>query len=337
MKRVTLADIAAEVGVSAKTVSNVVNGTGWVGDDTRQRILASVKAHGYRPNLAARNLRGGASGMLALAIPDLREPYFAEFASRLVTCAEDRGVTVLVSQTGGLRAQEILSMEGEGLPALAGMILSPLELTAEDVRARRARHPLVLLGEHGAAIAGAGSVHVGIDNVAAATAATEHLINRGRTRIAVVGVQSEGSVATARLRVEGYRKALQRAGIPYDESLLFQVSDFNRAEGAQAVDRLIGSGVQFDALFCFNDTLALGAMYALGAHGVAIPAEVEVVGFDDIEEGKFITPAFSTIDPGMDAAARLILDIIAAPDLERGPVHRDVPFTLIDRVSESVP
>ncbi|MFZ2750168.1 MAG: LacI family DNA-binding transcriptional regulator, partial [Propioniciclava sp.] len=101
MARVTLADVAARVGVSAKSVSNVVNGTGWVSDEVRARILDAIADLGYRPNLAARTLRGGHSGLIALVLPDLREPYFAEFASRFVTRAQRRALTVLIAQTGG--------------------------------------------------------------------------------------------------------------------------------------------------------------------------------------------------------------------------------------------
>ena len=98
MARVTLADVAARVGVSAKSVSNVVdNGTGWVGDEMRRRILDTIDELGYRPNLAARQLRNGRSGLIALVLPDLREPYFAEFASQFIATAQQRSLTVLVA------------------------------------------------------------------------------------------------------------------------------------------------------------------------------------------------------------------------------------------------
>lgn len=331
MKRVTLADIAAQVGVSAKTVSNVVNGTGWVGDDTRERIVIAVRELGYRPNLAARQLRNGASGILALAIPDLREPYFAEFASRFVSIAQQRSITVLISQTGGKRAAELACIEGEGLPALDGLVLSPLELTAEDLALRRSTQQVVMIGEHGASIAGTRAIHIGVDNVAAAAAATAHLISHGRRRIAAVGVQFEGSTATSRLRFEGYQRALAAAGIKPDQALLCPVTGFNRAEGALAVEALISSGVPVDGLVCFNDTLALGALYTLGVHGIAVPRDVEVIGFDDIEEGRFFAPAFATIDPGVDETACAILDVLSRRDKDTAPVHNEVPFTLVER------
>ena len=118
MARVRLADVAAKVGVSTKTISNVVNGTGWVSDAVRAQVLAAIDELGYRPNLAARQLRGGSSGLIGLCVPNLGAPYFAEFASEFVTAAERRGLTVLVTQSKGSRAVELAMLESENLPAL---------------------------------------------------------------------------------------------------------------------------------------------------------------------------------------------------------------------------
>ena len=330
MPRVTLADVAARVGVSATTVSNVVNGTGWVGDEVKARILATIDELGYRPNLAARQLRNGRSGLIALVVPDLREPYFAEFSSRFVTRAQRRGLTVLIAQTNGDRAAERDMMTGVGLPALDGIVLSPLELTAEDLAERRSAPPLILIGEQAETLAGPGVQHVGIDNVAAAAAATEQLIAQGRRRIAAVGVQESGPSATSRLRFEGYQRALVAAGLPVDPALFATVEHFNRAEGSRAVQRLIERDVPFDALFCFSDSLALGALYTLGTHGIQVPDRVAVMGFDGIEEGRFHIPAFSTVDPGVEGAADTILDILGSGQTAPATHHR-VPFEIIAR------
>ncbi|WP_215173438.1 LacI family DNA-binding transcriptional regulator [Microbacterium sp. ISL-103] len=329
MTRVTLADVAALVGVSAKSVSNVVNGTGWVGDDVRKRILAAIDELGYRPNLAARQLRNGRSGLIALVLPDLREPYFAEFASQFVSAAQKRALTVLISQTGGDREAELAMMSGEGLPALDGIVMSPLALTSADLADRPAASSLVLIGEQAEALVGPTAHHVGIDNVAAAAAATSYLLANGRRRIAAVGVQHSGPTATSRLRFEGYLRALRDAGIDPDPSLHATVEHFNRAGGSTAVEHLIDRGVEFDALFCFSDSLALGALYTLGSHGIDVPGTVQVMGFDAIEEGGFHIPAFSTVGHGDAEAAAEILDILASAPT--AGAHHKVPFSLIPR------
>ncbi|KNY04819.1 LacI family DNA-binding transcriptional regulator [Microbacterium sp. GCS4] len=330
MPRVTLADVAARVGVSAKSVSNVVNGTGWVGDEVRQRILTAIDELGYRPNLAARQLRNGRSGLIALVLPDLREPYFAEFAAQFVTTAQARALTVLIAQTGADRTAELAMMAGEGFPALDGIVMSPLALRPGDLDERPASPPLVLIGEQAESLLTPTVHHVGIDNVSAAAAATAHLIAQGRRRIAAVGVQESGPTATSRLRFDGYRQALADAGIADDPALYATVEQFNRAEGSMAVERLIASGTDFDALFCFSDSLALGALYTLGTHGIPVPDRVQVMGFDDIEEGRFHIPAFSTVDHGVEQAASAILDILQDPRAVPGS-HHEVPHRLIAR------
>ncbi len=328
--RVTLADIAARVQVSSKTVSNVVNNTGWVGDEVRARVLAAIDELGYRPNLAARHLRSGSSGAIALAIPTLTEPYFAELASVFVDLAQERGLTVLVAQTRGNRDTEVEILEGFHLPALDGLVLSSLGLTAADLQTRRQTIPLVLIGEHGEGIAGPEDFHVGIDNVAAAAAATEELLKRGCRQIATVGVKEEGAMATSRHRFEGYSMALREAGLPVDPSLSGHVHEFNRAEGSMAVARLLDAGATFDGLLCFNDSLALGALYTLGVRGISVPGEVKVMGFDDIAEGHFSIPPYSTVDLGRSAVAEKSLDLILAPD-RYDPGHHEVPFSLVRR------
>ena len=330
MTRVRLADIAAEVGVSTKTVSNVVNGTGWVGDTLRAQILEVIEEFGYRPNLAARQLRNGKSGLLALVVPELREPYFAEFASLFVTAAQARSLTVLIAQTGGERSAELAMIEGKGLPALDGLVISPLALNPEDITTRRSTIPLVLVGEQALFLEAPGVHHVGIDNQAAAAAATTHLIQQGRRRIAAVGVQHAGHTATARLRFEGYKQALHEHGIPFDPSLLAEVDVFNRAQGSTAAARLIDEGVHFDGMFCFSDSLAFGALYTLGVRGYKMPQDVELIGFDDIEEGRFSIPSFSTINPGPTEASHMILDILD-PSIASEDGHHEVPFSLVVR------
>jgi DNA-binding LacI/PurR family transcriptional regulator len=328
-QRVRLADVAEKVGVSTKTVSNVVNGTGWVSDPVKARIREAIEELGYRPNLAARQLRGGSSGLIALCVPNLGEPYFAEFASQFVDAAQGRRSTVLVTQSKGDRDVELAMLEGENLPALDGVVLSPLTLTAEDIASRRSTVPLVLIGEHGETLATAEVTHVGPDNTAAARAATQLLLADGRHRIAAVGLQTQAA-DTAQVRFRGYEQALAEAGIVVDPALLVEVDRFNRAEGSRAIEVLLDRGAPFDAVFCFNDSLAFGALHTLAVHGISVPAEVAVVGYDNIEEGRYTLPPLTSIDPGVADASSLILDTLLDPAHARGG-HVTVPFSVVDR------
>ncbi|MCI7457338.1 MAG: LacI family DNA-binding transcriptional regulator [Actinomyces urogenitalis] len=331
-RRTTLTDVGRAVGVSAKTVSNVVNGSGWVSDEVRAKVLQAIEDLGYRPNLAARQLRTGSSGLVSLALPDLKEPYFAEMAAAIVDEAERRGRRALISQTRGDRNREIDAIEGLGLPDLDGIIISPLDLQAPDIRERRSTTPLVTVGEFGGELYGAGASHVGIDNVAAARAATQHLIDQGCRSIAVVGYQEDQTRQTSVQRYAGYRQALSAAGIHFDERLVGTVEVFTRADGAHAVDQILTRGGRFDSLFCFSDSLAFGAVYALSTHGLSVPTDVRLIGFDNTEEGRFSVPPFDTVDPSITTLATQCLQVIEA----RTTAQMIIPATIVSRVPQPV-
>jgi DNA-binding LacI/PurR family transcriptional regulator len=302
-----LKDVAARAGVSIKTVSNVVNGYVHVAPETRARVQAAIDALGYVPNLAARQLRSGRSGVIALAVPELQSPYFAEIAGLIVKAAERRSWTVLIDQTDGQAERERNLVAGLRRHAIDGLIFSPLALAGEDL-AQRTDTPMVLLGErvwHGPAD------HVAIDNMAGAADATGHLAALGRRRIAAIGVQEAPSAVTAHQRLAGYRAALDRAGLPRDPALEAAVDSFHRADGAAAMARLLDSGAPPDAVFCFNDLLALGAIRTLLSRGVAVPGDVAVIGFDDIEDGRFSTPTLSTVAPDAPRIAQLAVELLA--------------------------
>ena len=301
-----LKDVAARAGVSIKTVSNVVNGYVHVAPATRARVQAAIDALGYVPNMAARQLRSGRSGVIALAVPELQSPYFAEIAGLIVQAAERRFWTVLIDQTDGQAERERNLVAGLRRHAIDGLIFSPLALAGNDLPART-EIPMVLLGErvwHGPAD------HVAIDNTAAAIEATRHLIGLGRRRIAAIGVQEQASAVTAHQRLAGYRTALAEAGLAHDPALEIPADSFHRADGAAAMARLLDSG-RPDAVFCFNDLLALGAIRTLLSRGLRVPDDVAVVGFDDVEDGRFSTPTLSTIAPDAPRIAQLAVDLLA--------------------------
>ncbi|MBF8186724.1 LacI family DNA-binding transcriptional regulator [Nonomuraea sp. K274] len=306
--RVGLKDVARLAGVSVKTVSNVVNGYVHVTPATRTRVEAAIKELDYRPNLSARNLRQGRTGIIALAVPELDIPYFAELARLVVARAEERGLTVLIDQTGASKEREQLVAEGFRAHLIDGLILSPLALTPEDLAARMDNTPMVLLGER---VYEGPADHVVVDNVAAARKATLHLAALGRRRIAAIGAQDDAAAESSRLRLAGYRQALREAGLPADDRLVVPVRDYHRADGAHAMARLLDSGQTPDAVFCFNDLLALGALRTLLERGHSVPGEVALVGFDDIEDGRYATPTLTTISPDKQAIAGLAVDLLA--------------------------
>lgn len=308
--RSRLKDVAELAGVSIKTVSNVVHGYRHVRAETRERVERAIAELQYRPNLSARSLRAARSGVVALAIPELDAPYFAEVARHVVARAERRGWTVLIDQTEGSRDRERVVTGGIRRELIDGLIFSPLALTAADLAERTDTTPMVLLGER---VTGSPLItdHVLVDNVAAARTATDHLVELGRRRIAAIGAQRTPAGVTARLRLRGYRQALRTAGIDPDPALVSGAAQYRRADGAEAMARLLELDSPPDAVFCFNDLLALGALRTLLRRGIRVPEDVALVGFDDIEDGRYSTPTLTTIRPDKERIATLAVEMLA--------------------------
>jgi DNA-binding LacI/PurR family transcriptional regulator len=335
MATARLRDVAERAGVSIRTVSNVVNGYAHVSAETRQRVEKAVAELGYRPNLLARNLRRGRTGMLALVVPELDVPYFSELARAVIAEARQYGYTVVIDQTDGEpdRERELI-MGGASAARFDGVILSPLSLSQADLAQRDGSDPLVLLGER---IAESPYDHVAIDNVAAAFSATEHLLDLGRTRIAAVGDQPYDTGETAQLRTRGYRDAHAARGVPVDESLIVATHRFHLSDGAEAMAALLAhTDGPPEAVFCYNDLLALGAIRTLLTRGLRVPEDVAVVGFDDIEAGRYNTPTLTTVSPGKGVIARLAVERITArldDALKAPPVELWAPHQLVVRES----
>jgi DNA-binding LacI/PurR family transcriptional regulator len=240
-------------------------------------------------------------------------PYFAELARHVVAAAERRGWTVLIDQTEGLRDRERLVATGFRDQLIDGLIFSPLALTAADLAERTDKTPMVLVGERFGGGSGEPLVadHVMIDNVAAAWEATTHLIGLGRRRVAAIGAQDRVSGATARMRLEGYRQALAAAKLVYDPALVAPARHYHRADGAAGMDALLALPDPPDAVFCFNDPLALGAIRTLAERGIRVPDDIAVAGFDDIEDGRYSVPTLTTVSPDKAEIARQAVALLA--------------------------
>lgn len=305
-----LKDVAERAGVSIKTVSNVVNGYVHVSPRMRSRVLAAIEEMDYQPNLAARSLRRGRVGVIAFEIPTLRLGYFTELAEQVVEAAARRGYLVLLDHTGGGRAQEARLARGLQPLLIDGAIMNPLTLARRELRAAASAIPIVLLGER--EFPGLYD-HVSIDNVAAARQAAQHLLTLGRRRIAALGFDpGPHAGATIQRRWQGFSRTLEEAGVPIEPCWVLPGVDRGRADGlAHARALLAQGGTAPDAFFCFNDTIALGAMRGLHEAGLRVPDDVAVIGFDDLEDGRVATPSLSSISPDKARIAELAVGLLA--------------------------
>ena len=325
MARPTMHDVARHAGVSQKTVSNVLNGYPYIRAETRDRVLVAVDELGYQLNVSARILRTGRSGLIGLAVPDVQLPYFGELAASVIAAAEGHDWRVLIEQTGGLRHRELEVLAGSDQPLIEGMIFVPTTIGPADVTHLTDRHPFVLLNEP---IFGDAADYVTMQHYAGARAATEHLISTGRRAIAVIGVHHEETEGSAADRLRGYRDALGAAGLQADDRRVFAAGLWHLREGAEAARRMLAADIEVDGVFCFNDTLALGALHALQSAGRSVPADIGLIGFDDIQESAYSTPSLSTVSPGREQMAQVAVDMLASrvrggsvPEVETAGFH----------------
>ena len=309
-KRVTLRDVAQAAGVSLKTASNVINGNGRMTEQTRAKVEAVIQQTGYRVNIAARNLNRDHTGFITLAVPSLTPPYLAELAIRTIDAARQRGYSVYVTtyaEGSAKGARDIL--ENFNSTVSDGMILSMSEvedITPEDLDVD---FPLVVVG---ARTTWGVADHVTPDDVSAAATAAGYLLDHGSTALAVVGARGaydedallHAVEGNAQLRLRGIIEECRRRGIALDPRLVGNTDqDWTIGLGTSVTQRLLDQGVPFDGVVALNDQLAIGSLVALRTHGFDVPGQVQVIGFDNIEESAYLQIPLTTMDSRLEWTA----------------------------------
>lgn len=328
----TLRDVAERAQVSIRTVSNVVSGYAHVSERMRKRVLDAIDELDYRPNPVARTLRTGRTGMLALVVPEIDVPYFSELARDVINAAAEVGYRVMIDQTGHdhERERELLT-GGDRTMLFDGILFSPLVTPTELLEmGTRTSMPLVLLGEHDF---DGRYDHVAIDNVRAAHDATTHLVSLGRTRIAAIGAQPDEEYSTPQQRTAGFESALADAGLA--PVSIEAAAHYRRADGYQAARTLLERDPRPDAIFCYSDLLAMGALRAVFDAGLRVPEDVAIIGIDDIEEGRYSRPSLSTVslDTPFIAEGAVARIVARIEDPDAAAVQLVAPHTVIPRES----
>ncbi|MEV6413816.1 LacI family DNA-binding transcriptional regulator [Kribbella sp. NPDC051718] len=345
--RATVKDVAKLAGVSPKTVSNVINGVVFVRPETRERVEQALVELDYVPNMSARGLRNGRSGMIGLALPDLLRPYSAEITHLVVELAHRRGWGVQIEQTAAEPKREFELLSKARAHLVDGLILNPVNLDDSAVMTAGPLPAVVLIGDVDQDMVS----QVAIDNVAAARDMTQHLLDQGFRRIAAVGTPeipsgSSGTgriggstdapgTAAARLRTQGYREILAEAGIGPDPELEIGLDRWSPEGAAAVVGRYIDTHELPDAFFCFTDTIAFGALSALWQSGVAVPGDCGVAGFDNIGESQYTVPPLTTVDFDRRLFVESALDLLGErmADKDATPRRVMIPHRIITRAS----
>lgn len=324
---VTIRRVAEASGLSTATVSRALRFPDQVAEGTRARVLRAVEELGYRPNLLGRNLRSERAFALLVLVPGIANPFFASVIAGIEETAAKRGYAVLLGDTRDSRERELHYTQLVESRLADGIIqLSPDYV--RDENARKPSYPVV----HACGCELTAAPSVRIDNVGAAREVVAHLMAKGHRRIAAISGRTDNPHANDRL--DGYRQALGEAGIAFDAGLV-RHGDFSMASGLAAARELIALDDRPTAIVCMNDEMAIGAIQALFKAGLAVPGDIAVAGFDDIDFAAHCTPALTTVAQPAEAmgarACELLIDAIEHKRDDHS-VHI-LPHTLVIRES----
>jgi LacI family transcriptional regulator len=289
-RAVTIIDIAREAGVSKSTVSLVLMMSPQVKAETRERVTRAMDALGYVYNRGAASLRRARSDIVGMVINDLANPFFAELAIGIERTLQNSGFIPFIANTAEsvVRQAEVMrSMREHGA---AGIILCPaLHTDAAEIARLDSPLPMVLAIRR---IAGARTSLVVSDNVGGAARATEHLIQLGHRAIGFVG--GLGHMVVFQDRIAGFTRAMNAAGFAIEESLISHGMP-TKEGGFLAMSRLLAAEKRPTAVVCFNDVVAIGAMLAMARSGLVAGRDIAIVGFDDTDEARHVSPALTTV------------------------------------------
>jgi len=307
-RRPTIRQVAARAGVSHQTVSRVINAEGYVGQATRARVLKAIAELNYVPNGIARSLSSNRSHTLGVVSNDISDHSFAELAAGAELEARRQGYYLIIGSVDDeLPEDEEAYLRLMQQRRIEGLIVARPRLRAPSRRllVEMARSiPTVVIASR----VEAPRLHsVDIDNHGGGRAAVAHLVERGHRELATITGPLDWVSASARL--EGARDALREAGLG-GELLVEGSADWGVEGGRAAMSRLLASGRRFTAVFAQSDLLALGAIAELQAHGVAVPRDVSVVGYDDIPVARYLSPALTTIRQPMGAVGARAVQIL---------------------------
>ncbi|PKZ64162.1 LacI family transcriptional regulator [Gordonia terrae] len=328
--------MARHAGVSVSTVSYVLNGTGPVGQQRKERVMDAIRVLEYSPNTTAQSLKRRSASAIGMVIPELVNPFFAMVAEGVQTAASERDLLVVQVVPGTTEQPEerqlelLKSQRIDGLVYLTGtgsMPASVYEVSRSG--------PVVLVDEQ---IRGLELPAVVCDSRTGAREVAGHVLAQGHRDVAVIG--GPPALWTAQQRLAGYREALAAAGLAPDSVPVFR-GDYKQESGRELAAVAVNATPRPTALICANDLMALGAMQYCREVGLRVPEDMSVVGFDDLPFSAMLTPALTSVrQPAREMgyrAARQLIGIIDGVDEEAAVETEVLPASVIVRSSVQPP
>lgn len=286
---VTIQDVAQLAGVSVATVSRVLNNSSSVAQKTRETVLDAIKKLNYQPNLLGRNLRRMETRMILVLLPNISNPFYSRLVKGMEDVAHKNGYNVMLCNTDSDKSREIMYLELLKNKLSDGVIFMAPELSKEELSAIGKDYPVVQCCEYKE---GASVSHVSIDNFQAAYRAVKHLLGLGHKKIGLISCQNS-FVSTIR-REEGYKRALEEAGIAVEKELV-KYGDYGFKSGLRAAKEMFSMKEKPTAIFSISDVMAIGVLKAAVESGLSIPDDIAVAGFDNISFASMYDPPLTTV------------------------------------------
>ena len=286
----TIREVAESARVSYATVSHVINNTRLVSQETRERVLEAMAALNYRPNALARSLRQGKSNTIGLVLPDSANPFFAEISRSIEDEAFKKGYSVFLCNTELDTQRELLYVDVLSKNQVDGIIFVATGDQADSLDfLLRQNMPVVMIDRD---VPNVEADAVLTDNQLGGFLATRHLVELGHKHIACIAGPS--TITPSAERIIGYRKALEQAGLSYDDKLVLR-GDYHAQSGMEITYSILKMNPRPTAIFAMNDLMALGALRAAAEAGYSVPRDLAVVGYDNLELARFTNPPLTTI------------------------------------------
>ena len=286
---VTIGKVAKVAGVSASTVSRVLNGTAVVSDLKKQAIDNAIAKLGFVPNPIARGLAGGRTFSIGVVTQALDSPFYGAAMRGIEDTLLPAGYNALFVSGHWNAAAEVHCIAVLQSRRVDGIVVLTGRLPDQALKAYAKVQPVVVTGR---TLKAPGLFTLNFDNFEGGRLATQHLIRLGHRRIAFIAGDADHPDATERLR--GYRAALESAGIAFDQALVVP-GEYLELSGLRAVDRLLETNQRFTAIFAANDQMAVGAALGLKRHSLRVPEDVSIVGFDDLPTSQYAIPPLTSV------------------------------------------
>ncbi len=329
MKRVTIKDIAKELAISVSTVSRALTDDKNIRRETREQVIEAASRLGYRPNLAATNLRLGRTNTIGVIVPEMVTPYASQVIMGIQQVLYDKGIKVIIADSAESSQRERENLELFERFMVDGVIVSLCDYKSnQDIyqRLQRASLPMVFFDRipHNMSVS-----QVTVDDYIKSFFLTEHLIRSGRKRI--LHLEGPTYIYNSVERARGYRDALRKFNIVSNDDTIVR-GGLSFDDGAKAIDTLVDNGVEFDAIYAFTDTVAIGALNRLRERGVVVPKEVAVASFSGTELSTIVSPQLTSVEPPLRQmgveSAKLLLEKIENPDAPTRSIVLDAEIRL---------